>query len=163
MRQLASFSVLLIAGVLLSFSTVSKAPPAITTTTNEIVPFSMDIFISCANGGLGEMVHLEGSLHILTHVTINGNNISAKSHFQPQGVQGVGATTGDLYNATGVTQDQFKGSLTNGQAEFTYINNFRIIGQGPGNNFTVHQNVHQTFNANGDVTSTVNNSTADCD
>ena len=54
------------------------------------------------------------------------------------------------------------GSLQNGQFEFTAVNNFRIIGQGPDNNYQVHQNVHFTINANGTVTSEVDNSSVDC-
>src|SRR6476469_406274 len=111
MKQLTSLAILFVIATLVSF----KAPPAVNTTSSESVPFSLDIFISCANGGAGEMVHLEGALHILTHTTINGNNVSQKVHFQPQGVQGTGLTTGLQYNATGVTQQESKASLQNGQ------------------------------------------------
>ena len=44
----------------------------------------------------------------------------------------------------------------------TFINNFRIIGQGPGNNYLVHQTVHLTVNANGVVTASVSNSSVEC-
>jgi hypothetical protein len=126
------------------------------------VPFVADIFVPCTNGGVGEFVHVEGSLHILAHTTVNGNNFSTKFHFQPQGVSGAGQTTGDQYNATGVAQGQSKGSFTNGQYEETFVNNFNIIGQGANNNLQVHQNVHITINANGTVTSQVTHSSIDC-
>jgi hypothetical protein len=61
-----------------------------------------------------------------------------------------------------VTQDHFKGSLTNGQFNQTFVNNFRIIGQGPGNNFVLHENFHLTINANGEVTTVHDNFSADC-
>ena len=52
-----------------------------------------------------------------------------------------------------MTKDtSFKVSLQNGQAQQTFINNFRIIGTGPGNNFLVHEGAHITINANGIVT-----------
>jgi hypothetical protein len=92
-----------------------------------------------------------GPLHVLFTFTINGNNVSGFSHFQPQGISGTGETTGDKYQGTGVTQQSFKISLLNGQANFTSVNNFRIIGQGPGNNYLVHENMHVTINANGTV------------
>ena len=158
MKHLTTLAVLFVATFLLSF----KAPPATTTTTNEIIPFSQFVFVPCANGGAGEVVEVSGNLHIVTHITINGNNVSQKSHFQPQGAGGVGLTTGDTYNAVGVTQDQSKFSLQNGQAEFTSVNNFRLIGQGQAANFQVHQLVHTTINANGDATSTVSNSSIEC-
>ena len=61
-----------------------------------------------------------------------------------------------------MTQDHFSGSLSNGQFNQTFINNFRIIGQGPGNNFLVHENFHLTINANGDVTTVHDNFSVDC-
>ena len=39
----------------------------------------------------------------------------------------------------------------------TFVNNFKFIGQGPDNNFTVHENTHVTFNANGDLTAFIDN------
>jgi len=85
-------------------------------------------------------------------ITINGNNVSGYFHFQPQGISGTGEMTGEKYQATGVTQESFKNSFQNGQANSTYVNNFRIIGQGPGNNFLVHETLHFTINAKGAVT-----------
>ena len=61
--------------------------------------------------------------------------------------------TGDKYQATGVTKDSsFKGSFQNGQFTQTYVNNFRIIGTGTGNNFLVHEVAHITINADGTLT-----------
>jgi hypothetical protein len=104
---------------------------------------------------------LTGRLHVLFHVTIsNSGNFSLKEHFQPQGVSGTGETTGTKYQATGVTQDMtYFGRVG---VVFTFINNFRIIGQGPGNNFLVHQVFHITVNANGTLTSVVDRFKADC-
>jgi hypothetical protein len=82
-----------------------------------------------------------------------------KTHDQPQGISGTGLVTGDKYQATGVTQDEFNTSFG---MEETFINNFRIIGQGPGNNFLVHENFHITINANGTVTAFHDNFTIDC-
>jgi hypothetical protein len=138
--------------------TVAKAA----VTTNESVPLAITVFIPCANGGAGETVTLTGELHVLLTFTINGNNISGKTHFQPQGISGLGDVTGAKYQGTGVTQDQFKSSLQNGQFEESFVNNFRMIGQGPGNNFLVHENLHITVNANGDVTVMHDNLSVEC-
>ena len=140
--------------------TVSVARAAVI--VNDKSDFTLLVSIPCANGGAGEDVLLQGTLHTLFTFTINGNNVSGKSHFQPQGVSGVGLTTGATYRATGVTQDHFKTSLQNEQANLTGVNNFRIIGQGPGNNFIVHDNFHFTINANGDLTVSHDNFTTDC-
>lgn len=132
---------------------------ATTFTENIKIPTVIGVFVDCANGGAGELVILEGDLHVLTHVTENKNGFHVKTHFQPQGISGTGDVTGDKYQATGVTQDQF--NLGPGET-YTAINNFRIIGQGPGNNFLVHSVFHYTVNANGELTVVVDKFSAEC-
>jgi hypothetical protein len=129
---------------------------------NVRIPVDIGVFIPCADGGAGEFVLLTGNLHVLIHETVNGNRFNVTLHFQPQGISGVGESTGDKYQATGVTQERFGGSFVNGQFSDTFINNFRIIGQGPGNNYLVHQTFHITFNANGELTAFVDNFSVDC-
>ncbi len=135
-------------------------PDSETFTDEERIPIELFVFVPCANGGSGELVYLAGSLHVLYHITLNDRGgYHAKSLAEPQGVSGVGLTTGDRYVGTGVTQDQFNGTVG---YEFTYINNFRIIGQGKGNNFLVHETYHVTVNANGEVTAYVDNFSVGC-
>lgn len=141
---------------------VLAAPVQAEVVDNESIDINLVVFVPCANGGAGELVELNGPLHILTTFNINGNNVRGKSHFQPQGISGFGLDTGDKYQATGATQDHFKGSFDNGQFNQTFVNNFRIIGQGPGNNFLVHENFHLTINANGEVTTVHDNFSVDC-
>ena len=120
---------------------------------NDSTDISLQVFVPCAAGGAGEVVDLSGSLHTVINFTINGNNVRGMAHFQPQGIVGTGETTGDKYQATGVTKDSsFKVSFQNGQANQTFVNNFRIIGSGSGNNYLVHEEGHITFNANGILT-----------
>ena len=129
---------------------------------DESIEFSLAVFVSCANGGAGDTVILNGRLHILTTFTINGKRVSGKSHFQPQGISGVGLATGDEYRATGVTEDHFSASLNSGQFSQTFINNFRIVGQGPGNNFLLREAFHLTISANGEVTTTHDGFDVEC-
>ena len=129
---------------------------------NDITEFAFSEFVPCAAGGAGEVVDLSGSLHTLLTFTINGNKASATVHFQPQGVSGSGETTGAKYQATGVSKETFTQSLQNGQANSTFVNNFRIIGQGPGNNLLVHETAHIAFNADGTVTVAHDNFSIDC-
>jgi hypothetical protein len=145
----------------LLFFNFQKAPSA-GPVTNIIIDFSLEDFVYCANNGAGEIVELSGPLHILVASNSNNQRIFGFTHFQPQGVQGRGQVTGNIYNATGVTQDHFSGSLVNGQYSETFINNYRLIGQGPGNNFLVHQTIHITFNSNGVVAAFVDHTTVDC-
>jgi len=152
-----------ITGALAMLLALSGVPPAAAEVTeNDKIPVEIDLDIPCANGGAGELVSLTGDLHVLTTFDINANVVRGRFHDQPEGIKGFGSITGDRYEATGVSQGQFKASLQNGQAIVSFINNFRIIGQGTGNNFLVHQNVHLIINANGDMTTVVDQVRADC-
>ena len=139
-------------------STASIAPvaSAATATSNISVPFDAIL------NGCTEPIQFTGALHILFHSTFTSSgNYHFKFHFQPQGVNGTGLQTGTKYEATGVTQDE---SDYNGPLPYTesYINNFRLIGQGPNNNLLVHENFHITINSNGDVTAVHDNSSVEC-
>jgi hypothetical protein len=45
---------------------------------------------------------------------------------------------------------------------FTYVDNYRIIGPGPDNDFVYHVNYHTTINTQGEVTTDKANSKVDC-
>jgi len=137
-------------------------PAAAEVVTNDRTDIQLIVFVPCAASGVGENLDLSGPLHTLISLTINGNNASGYFHFQPQGISGTGETTGTRYNATGVTQQSFKSSLQNGQSNLTFVNNFRMIGQGPGNNYLVHETMHITINADGMVTVLHDNFSIDC-
>jgi hypothetical protein len=157
MRRILVLAGACVVGALAS-ATVAQAAVIIKTST----PLDLSVFVPCANGGAGEIVDLSGRLHTVNSLTINGNNFSVKDHSQPQGVSGTGETTGAKYQGTGVTQDQFGGSFVNGQFHETNINRFDIIGQGPGNNLSIHETAHFTVNANGTLTVVFDKFSADC-
>ncbi len=136
----------------------SALAQASTVTTNTKVPVTIFVFIPCAN----ELIVVSGNLHILSHVTIDSNGGGhIQSHFQPQGVSGTGLTSGDKYQGVGVTRQSanFRGPAP---VEFTFVNRFQMIGQGPGNNLLVHQTIHMTVNANGVITANVSNFSVVC-
>ncbi|MET0399297.1 MAG: hypothetical protein ABW277_21080 [Longimicrobiaceae bacterium] len=133
---------------------------ATTTVTNERVPFSTLQFVSCANEGAGEEVLLEGTLHQLARATESaGGTFSITIHENPQGVSGTGLTTGDKYQGTG--SFTLRGTMGPGET-FTVTSSFLVVGPGPDNNFTVHETFHYTVNANGEVTSEVDNFSVSC-
>ena len=128
--------------------------------TNTSVPINITLFVPCANGGAGEIIEVSGPLHVLESVTFDGHGgFHVHVLFNPQDVTGTGLTTGDKYQGTGETQFDFNGTVgfTN-----TYVNNFNMIGQGPGNNFKVHENAHITVNADGTITAFVDNFSFTC-
>ena len=128
--------------------------------TNVSIPITLGVFVPCANGGSGEVIVVSGFLHYLFNVTIDARGgFHVKQHNQPQGLSGVGLTTCDKYQGTGVTQ--YSENLSPG-VTYSYVNNFRMIGQGPGNNYLVHENYHVTINANGELTTTHDNISIEC-
>jgi len=141
-------------------SPISALAAAETFTVSSTFPIEILVFVPCANGGAGEEVLLSGSLHDVFHVTFTSSG-SFRISFSdnPQGVTGTGLTTGDKYQGTGITRDSFGGRVG---FEETFVNNFRIIGQGSGNNYLVHENFHITVNANGTVTSFHDNFSIEC-
>lgn len=129
---------------------------ALTSTTNLSVPVTLVVGIPCS----GDIAVLSGDLHVLLHITLDdAGGFHVKQHFQPQGISGFGVFSGANFQATGVTQSEFNGRFG---FEETDVNNFRIIGQGPGNNFLVHTLFHITINANGDITAFVDNASIEC-
>jgi len=138
------------------------APANAAVQVNDSTDIGLTVFIPCAAGGTGEIVDLAGPLHTVISFNINGNNVSGYYHFQPQGIVGVGETSGEKYQATGITQESFKQSFQNGQVNDTFVNNFKIIGQKSGNNYLVHETLHFTINSNGSVTAFHDNFSVVC-
>lgn len=135
---------------------------AVTSNTNLSIPVDLFVFVPCAVGGAGEDIHVSGPLHVLSQLTIsNSGNVLFTSQFQPQGISGTGLVTGDMYQATGLTRSTQTFS-TPFPVTFTFVNNFYMIGQGPDNNFQVHETFHFTINANGEVTAFVDNFRVTC-
>jgi len=158
---LLSFIALAVALSLIGLSGAVPASARATVFTDNVqIPFDLFVFVPCAAGGVGEDVYLSGTLHVLFRTTFdNVGGFHTTFHFQPQGISGTGLTTGDKYQATGETQGTDNGKIG---FESTFVNNFKIIGQGPGNNFLVHENFHFTVNANGEVTAFVDNFSIEC-
>lgn len=138
----------------------SALAAAETFTVSSIFPIDIVVFVSCANGGAGEEVQLSGYLHDVFHVTFtSGGRFRLTFSDNPQGVSGLGLTTGAKYQGTGITRDSSGGQIG---LEDTFVNNFRIVGQGPGNNYLVHENFHITVLADGTVTSFHDNFSVEC-
>jgi hypothetical protein len=121
-------------------------------TSNTSIPIDITSFVPCANGGSGELVALTGYLHVRFMVTFDGAGGQHLSEsYNPQGVSGIGLTTGDKYQGVGITHP-----VTNETAAGAFVDTFedifRVIGQGPGNNFLFHENFHITLHPDGTVT-----------
>ena len=126
-------------------------------------PLDGQVFVPCANGGAGEFVEVSGSLNFVFHLffdSAGGNHLQLKSNLQ--GVSGIGLTTGTKYRMSDSESQQFNVAADDAPNETTSVSSMRIIGQGPGNNFVLHESAHFTVNANGDVTAQHDHFSVDC-
>jgi hypothetical protein len=134
--------------VLLAIATVGMAASVTAAqaevVTNETVSYAYSGFVSCANGGAGELVTGRIDVHNLITSTVNGSVDSWQFQFQPHGSL-VGRTTGDTYQLTGVTRGIYNDSLQSGEYTLTYVNSYQLIGPGPGNNLLVREIAHVTI------------------
>ncbi len=138
----------------------SAQAAAATYTASLNFPISLFVYIPCANGGVGEYVVLTGNLHdVYSYTFDSAGGVRLTYSDNPQGITGLGWDTGDKYQGTGITRGGFSAMVG---YEETYVNNFRMIGQGPGNNFQVHETYHITINANGTMTVYVDNFSVEC-
>jgi hypothetical protein len=131
---------------------------ATTTTTSFTRPFTRLLTYPC----LAEPVLLEGTLHVVLHTTVDANGeVLTTRHFQPMGITGVGQVTGTIYHATGVTETIRVGSGPP-PTQFTFVNNFRIVGEADGPNYLVHEVVHFTIDANGELRADFEQGSIEC-
>ena len=127
--------------------------------TTEKIPFDI---VLAPEEACGEAIHLSGTLLAQFRTTeTSGGNLAVGFHFNPQGITGVGLTSGATYHATGETQGTTTIKAKGGISD-TFVNNFKIIGEGSAPNFLQTDVIHLTVNANGDVTATIEKSTIRC-
>ncbi len=139
---------LLLAVIFASGAALARAE-AITVNENTVSPVAGSILVACAASGAGELVDFTGNFHYIYSFTgSSGGPVRYMMTALAQNVVGIGQVTGDSYVLSG-------GYIENGvlsMAEtLTTLNDFRVIGQGVGNNFIAHTVSHYTINANGEL------------
>jgi hypothetical protein len=112
------------------------------------VPFIVQLVNPCNS----ELVDTNGFVHIDITFTLTGQNAHLTIHANPQGVTGIGETTGVTYHGTGVSALSQRVSLVNGSATAKFVSRFDFVGQGSVPNFFMDEVMHITTNANGTVT-----------
>ncbi len=117
-------------------------------------------FNPCANNGAGEDIEFSGDLHVRWSITVDsdgGFHGSVTENYQ--GVGGVGLTTGAKYRSTAAVTETMNGKVGE---NYTLVVGIRYIGQGSGNNFVTTIKQHYTVNANGEITSYIDESSIEC-
>jgi len=148
MKRLGSFLTLLAVGSLV----VSPPTTHAATTQSFERDFSAVLTPPCDGA---EAVELQGSVHLTAGVTQDQRGgLHLRVHVNYQGVTGTGTVSGATYEVpTTVNLNTNLGSATT----FTTTVNVRFISHGSAPNFNMHQNVHITINANGEITAIVDN------
>jgi len=126
--------------------------------TNEKVPISLSVVIPCT----GDNVTIQGPLHVVDAITLNANTVHLTQEANPQDVSGVGSLSHAMYRGVGVTRSDLNFNVNGFPAQETFVDNFRIIGQGRAANYMIHENAHVTINANGVVTTAFDDFKATC-
>lgn len=145
---------------------VTDQPPALSAETSSsqlTMRFNRRVWVSCANDGAGESVALLGEIDMLTQATEDPNGgVHNVTLVRPSGVVGVGLVSGLVYRGTGGTFEAEGYAADGYPATYSFVNNFRIIGQGPGNNLLMHMTVQQTLTADGQVSADVDFRSLEC-
>jgi hypothetical protein len=133
---------------------VAAAAPAPAATTAQRLP------VNFVAPGCDEPILLTGTLEAVLTTTPNGSGgFLVSFHFNPQGVTGLGLTSGAIYHGTGVTRED---TTVNGATTVTFVNNFKIIGTGTTPNLLIMDVIHTTVDANGDITAVVDQESLMC-
>lgn len=129
----------LTATAILATATVAQAQNV----TNTMVSFGYAGWVRCANGGAGELVTGTIELHDLVTSTVNEDVDASQYMSAPRGSL-VGQITGDTYRLSGVARGTYIELLQSDRYVATYINRYRLIGPGTGNDLAVRETTHIT-------------------
>jgi hypothetical protein len=148
-----------ITGVLV-FAVATAAQAAVTTNIRQ--PVDIVNFISCANGGAGELIRVTGTGHMVITTTDSANGGRHTTiHSNVAGLSGIGLTTGTKYRQLGGAREIFNTNVAN---EFTFSQTLRLLGLGPDAStliMTLHQ--HATVNPHGVFTASFTKQTFSCE
>jgi hypothetical protein len=109
--------------------------------TNTTLSYAFAGFVPCANGGSGELMSGMIDAHILETSTQNLWQFSFNAHGTL-----VGRLTGDSYRLASLTRGTYVTVVDTDQEAATFVNRYRLIGPGPGNNLVVKETAHWTRN-----------------
>ena len=131
------------------FALVSPAAKAQATiiTSNTQVPIEFFNVNSCT----GDQITIEGTSHVLFHVTTTPEGHSNEKLEINFALQGVSATSGTKY-VVNETVTATTVSNVNGAFVFNTVSHLNVISQGSEDNLLVRTEIHTTFNANGELT-----------
>lgn len=129
-------------------------------TSVEKVPFERTLFVPCTNNDAGEEIQLTGEILTVDQVTFNDHRFTLTYHTNPQGLTGMGLTSGDNFTASGGSNGTISGAFENDQFAGGYIEQTRLIGQH--SQFIVQYKFHVTVTSDGRITSGISDEKVIC-
>lgn len=163
LRPLRHKALLSLVVVLVSSVTGLAAPAAAATPQVVRVPVDSRLFLPCANGGAGEVVHFTGTiLGVFTSTFDKSGGIHEVSVEVEQGVSGIGETTGKRYVEHFVNLFFFSSGALGYPLTSTQQLIYRVDSAGSGFDSLIRIRNHTTINANGETTVTFDNETMEC-
>ena len=144
----AVFALCAVASTLAIAASPAGAAPVIHSKTNQQIPLAgFQVFVPCTGDTI---TFTQGTLHDMFYATINGSHFSVMSHDQPHNLKGTD-TSGRRYEGVGITREHDSGSLVNGKAQTTMVNNFYMVGKAGAPSFKTHETFHVTISSSGAV------------
>lgn len=143
----------------------SPAPAHAAMGYNIDIPLDQVVSYGCFGDPYTDTVHLTGTIHSTFHLTTDASGgVHFDTHNNYQDVSGIGLLTGDSYQANGTSNASTTANGGPYLSTFTSADEFKLIGQGAGttNNYTAHDTLHYTVNADGTLTAVVHDIVIDC-
>lgn len=148
-----------IALVMLLLPAMAAAGTTQSKSNEKDVYWATTLFVPCALDGAGENVSAAGFIHFTEHLLIDAaGNWHYRWQGDPQGLKGVGETSGDVYNFTGKTSYGEKGSTLPYTA--SYVNNFHVVGSA--GNYLVRTRFHVTIRPDGETAVSIDGEEVTC-
>jgi len=124
--------------------------------------FTFQDVVTCANNGLGEDVDVSGQFTLVEHPRQSASGNTQFTFKVSAHGTAVGQTTGDRYTFNSQTREHTVMAVDG--APYTMLIAFKaqLNGKGSASNQWLSGNMHVVINANGDMTSEVNNFRFEC-
>lgn len=118
-------------------------------TSTVAIPFDETVFVSCANGGAGEYVHITGRTNLVYTISWTDHGFTYGYHSTTYKIEGVGLSSGQSFVGSGNTEGQVMGAWVNEQWLSNFVDQIKLVG---GNtNFILKRNYHVLVNPDGTI------------
>jgi hypothetical protein len=137
---------------------IVAAPAHAAGVINETITVEFDNVNACT----GEPFHYSQPWHIVAHTDIgpDGEEFVTSQHINSQRTIGVGLDTGDRYEVNEIINSM--DHPFNAAHPSTGETEFHVIDTGSGDDFFLRETLHETINANGEISVFVENGTVRC-